>query len=102
MVKLHEMVRVLRSKNAGPFQLTYDLIFDGIESYERAVRSGIFNARDMAARLKRSETEVTVDLYPVGNAIKITVPRIHSSGSVGDTDVFGCQQHAPLMEIEVP
>ena len=34
-------------------------------------------------------------------AIKVSLPRAYSSGSAPDTDVYGCQQHFPLAEIEV-
>ena len=35
-------------------------------------------------------------------AWKATLPRRIPSGAVGDTDVYGAQQHAPLLDIEVP
>jgi hypothetical protein len=25
-----------------------------------------------------------------------------ASGAIGDTDIYGAQQHAPLLEIEIP
>ena len=40
--------------------------------------------------------------YPAGNAFKATIPRLIPSGDVGDTDVYGAQQHAPLLEVEIP
>ena len=46
--KLTELARVIRSKNAGPFELTFDIIFKDAESYERARQSGIFS-RELAA-----------------------------------------------------
>ncbi|MGZ9039111.1 MAG: DUF4387 family protein, partial [Burkholderiales bacterium] len=36
------------------------------------------------------------------NAIKITIPRPIVSGDVNDTDVYGGQQHGPLVDVEVP
>jgi len=38
-------------------------------------------------------------------AIKITVPRRtgeHGSGSAFDRDVYGAQQHGPLVELRIP
>jgi hypothetical protein len=35
-------------------------------------------------------------------AIKFTIYRKAPSGSPGETDVFGCQQYPPLLDIEVP
>ena len=34
--------------------------------------------------------------------IKITYLRDVPSGTVGDRDVYGAQQHAPLMDIDIP
>jgi hypothetical protein len=40
--------------------------------------------------------------FDQGNAFKIAVRRARPSGSVGETDVFGAQQYAPLLDFEVP
>ena len=40
--------------------------------------------------------------YDAANAIKITIPRPTISGDIDDTDVFGGQQHGPLVDVEVP
>ena len=102
MPRLRELVRVLRSKNAGPFQLTYDLLFADRAGFERAERSGLFTVQNVARLLDFSANEVVVVPFPPANAIKITVPRPHPSGSIDDTDIFGCQQHAPLLDLEIP
>ncbi|MBC7294459.1 MAG: DUF4387 family protein, partial [Thermoleophilia bacterium] len=34
--------------------------------------------------------------------LKITLVRPLPSGSVGDTDIYGAQQHAPLLGLLVP
>ena len=39
--------------------------------------------------------------YEVVNSIKITFPRKHISGSLLDNDIYGCQQHVPLANIEL-
>ncbi len=35
-------------------------------------------------------------------AVKITLVRPVVSGSMGDTDVYGGQQHAPLLGLRIP
>ena len=40
--------------------------------------------------------------YDQAYAIKITMKRLIDSGTIGDTDVYGAQQHAPLMNIIIP
>ena len=34
MTKLHELASLIRSKNAGPFQLTIDIMFDDQATYD--------------------------------------------------------------------
>lgn len=101
MTKLRDMVRVLRSKNAGPFQVTFDLLFRDRASFERASQSPVFAREALAGVLRYPPEHISVVVFPPANAIKITVPRAHSSGAVGDTDVYGCQQHAPLLDLDV-
>ena len=40
--------------------------------------------------------------YDPGYAIKFTIYRLTPSGSAGDGDIFGAQQYAPLLDLEVP
>ena len=47
-------------------------------------------------------TDVLFTEFPAGHAFKATIPRAVSSGDVGDTDVYGAQQHAPLLEVDIP
>ena len=42
--RLIELARVIRSKNAGPFELTFDIMFADAEIYERVKRSGVISA----------------------------------------------------------
>ncbi len=102
MPKLRDMVKVLRSKNAGPFMLTFDVLFKTEEQFERAQTSGLFTPERLAPLLKYPQAGIRVFLYPPAWAIKVVVPRRHSSGSVEDSDVFGCQQHAPFLDLEIP
>ncbi len=101
--KLPELARVIRSKNAGPFELTFDIIFKDAETYERAKRSGVFS-RELFAELYRIPVEkvLTFCFFDQAYAVKATIARSVSSGTAGDSDVFGAQQHAPLLELDVP
>ena len=101
-MKLYDMAHVLRSKNSGPFQVTLDILFDDPEKYERVKNSGAITPERIAA-LYRIPVENITDfaMYDPGLGIKITFLREIASGTVGDRDVYGAQQHAPLMEIEI-
>lgn len=103
VVPLHRLAKTIRSKNAGPFFYTFDVIFDDRATYERVRRTGVLT-RELVQRLFGvSPEEITHFIeYDPGNAIKITVRRPVSSGDVGDADLYGCQQYAPLLEVPIP
>ena len=42
-MKLYDIAFVCRSKNAGPFQVTIDLMFKDLESYKKVMDSAVFN-----------------------------------------------------------
>lgn len=101
MTRLADLASVIRSKNAGALLLTLDVIFDDDITYARVRESGAINAQDIAARYGVSDNEVHIIPFDVARAIKITLPRLVPSGAPGDSDVYGAQQHAPLLDIDV-
>ena len=105
MSTLGELADVMRSKNAGPFQVTIDLMFNDAATYRRVRDSGVI-AAGVIAPLYGVETEL-VRIMPFDRvrAIKITLPRrsgAHGSGSAFDRDVYGAQQHGPLVDLAIP
>ena len=99
MKRLIDYAKILRSKNAGPLYITFDLIFESREDMEY-----------VSERLKKeiiSEvygvdiSKISIIEYAVVNSIKITFPRKIISGSLADTDVYGCQQHVPLANVMI-
>ena len=103
MNRLVDLAKVLRSKNSGPFEITLDILFDNPASYHRVADSGAITA-DRICRLYHLEPQdiCNIVFYEKGLGIKITYNRQVSSGTIGDRDVYGAQQHAPLMDILIP
>jgi hypothetical protein len=102
MARLMDLATVIRSKNAGPYEITFDIMFDAPEVYEQVKRTGVLN-RELFARLYHVRPEeVFFTTYDAAYAFKGTLPRRTSAGDVEDTDVYGAQQHTPLLTIEVP
>lgn len=99
MKKLIDYTKILRSKNAGPLFITFDLIFHNIGDMryvsERLTKEQIAKAYGIPAE------KIDIIIYSVVNSIKITFPRENISGSLKDTDIYGCQQHIPLANIEL-
>lgn len=100
---LLDLVTFLFSKNAGPYMVTFDILFKDKESYEIAKKSAIFS-RETFAGLYGVDPESITSVYEFDaiNLIKFTMKRRISSGDYGDRSVFGSQMWAPLMGIEVP
>jgi len=99
--KLTELADVIRSKNSGPYELTFDIIFRDFAVYKKAADSNVFNPAMFALLYGIKETAVMeVINFDPAKAIKITIERPLCSGSLGETDVYGAQQHAPLLDFE--
>lgn len=98
MTRLADVASVIRSKNAGPYELTLDIIFKDRFWYEEALRSELINRSLIAKLYGVSEDDVlNIVAFEPANAIKATIKRSLVSGAVGETDVYGAQQHAPLL-----
>jgi Domain of unknown function (DUF4387) len=102
MTQLHELARLIRSKNAGPFELTVDVMFENQAAYERVVASEMLSTERMAALYQVDPSVVQSFHADVAMAIKISIPRPMASGSVTDTDIFGGQFHSPIVRLEIP
>lgn len=102
-VKIADLATFITSKNAGPFLLTVDVVFSDRETYRRVVQSGAVNA-EAVSKLYGIPIEhiVKVVYFDPANAIKVTFRRPVGSGALGETDVYGAQQHVPLMQYEIP
>ena len=101
-MKLYEKAKILRSKNSGPFEVTLDILFENQQDYND-VKNGNRITKEVIAtlyNLKQKDVHHFV-YFDQALGIKITIARKISSGSPGDRDVYGAQQHAPLMNIDV-
>lgn len=101
--KLVEIAKTIRSKNAGVDKITFDIIFREHADYDLVRNSGALT-RDTVARLYGIPVERISDFveFDPAFAIKFTIYRNRPSGSPGDPDIFGAQQYAPLMDVEIP
>lgn len=105
MATLGELCDVMRSKNAGPFQITIDLMFNDRAVYDRVKASGVIEAAVLAPLYQVEPGLVRIMPFDRVRAIKITVPRRtgdYGSGSAFDRDVYGAQQHGPLVDLQIP
>lgn len=99
---IYEHAHVIRSKNAGPFTLTIDLMFDNAAAYQQVLGSPSFTAERIAELYAVPASQVRICSFERILTIKVTMPRPGSSaGAPGDRDVYGCQQHFPLAGLDL-
>jgi hypothetical protein len=98
---IREAARIIRSKNSGPYELTLDIMFKERRYFD------LFRTRKIidAALIERlycvpAEDILGILYFEPALAVKITMKRRMPSGGVGDGDIYGAQQHAPLLDIE--
>ena len=103
MKRLVDVAAIIRSKNSGPFELTMDVIFTDRDNYEKFLSGKYLNRKTVAALYRIPEKDV-VDIveFPKAMAVKATIIRPLPSGALGERDVYGAQQHVPLMMMELP
>ena len=101
MTKITDIASVIRSKNSGPYELTLDMIFNTFEDYER-VKNGAFINEELICKLYNVTPDKVISIvaFDPAKAIKATIKRPLCSGDLGETDVYGAQQHAPLLGLE--
>jgi hypothetical protein len=92
--------RVIRSKNSGPYELTLDIIFKDKRYFDLFRKRDIVTRKSIAALYRRPVKDVLKLIYfEPAYALKITLRRPIPSGHPGETDIYGAQQHAPLLGI---
>jgi hypothetical protein len=102
MATLGDLAQLIRSKNAGAFMLTFDVMFKEEAVYRRVLASRVLTRQSFAALYKIPEEEVLFFEHDAARAIKISIPRPYIQGDLEDGDTYGGQQHAPLVDLQVP
>lgn len=101
MAKVREVCRHVRSKNAGPFWVTFDLFFDGPENFRKYAMSAALGPR-LFASLYGADADL-VKRIPVEslNMVKISYPRPQPQGWMGERDMHQGQSFARLLNVEI-
>ncbi len=102
MATIASIAQVCKSKNAGPFHLTIDVVFEDKAMFERVRATNVLDAQLFSRLYKVDVDDVQFTIYPAALAFKATVPRKIPAGDFGDSDVYGAQQHAPLLAVDIP
>ncbi|KAK1841957.1 caib baif family enzyme [Colletotrichum chrysophilum] len=104
---LSDISRVLRSKNAGPYEITIDAIFESKSTYDAVKHSGLLSAENVANALNVSPDDIVwMGFFDPALAFKVTIPRFRSgkkapAGSFMENDIHGSQQHLGLSTLRL-
>ena len=95
MARLGNIVRKIRSKNAGPFWLTIDIFCVDSGNFQKVQKA--LSTSVVAALFNEEEANIHQFNIEQLNVIKFSLPRPHIQGTAGDTDMHGAS-YAVLLE----
>jgi hypothetical protein len=95
---LLELCSLIRSKNAGPFELTFDFMCRDEETYRRLCESKMLTTTLFARLFHIDEKDVLLFEHDAALAVKVSIPRPAIQGATEDTDCYGGQQYALVLD----
>ncbi len=101
MATVNDVCRGVRSKNAGPFWVTFDLFFKDRDNFNRYARHPALGAATFE-RLFGTDPKL-VKSFPVEslNMVKISYPRTAPQGGVVERDMHCGQQYVRLLDLDL-
>ncbi|KAL1608232.1 hypothetical protein SLS60_003171 [Paraconiothyrium brasiliense] len=105
---LGDVARVLRSKNAGPYEITFDVMFATGSIFQLVKSSGFLHAAVIAKLNGIREDEVIWSgFFDQALAYKATIPRLCKgkptpNGGFMESDVHGSQKYIGLLKMPLP
>src|SRR5207245_9105994 len=101
MKELWEFTKLIRSKNAGPFELTFDIMFKDADCFDQVMKSGKLSSEAIAELYKVELGQVQFFAIKELLTVKISIPRRVFSGDMRDTDVYDEHIYCPTDWIAV-
>ncbi|WP_415976675.1 DUF4387 domain-containing protein [Rhodococcus sp. 077-4] len=95
---IFDLCSLIRSKNAGPFELTFDFMCRDQSSFDRLVRSSMLTPELFARLFDIDEQRVKLFNHEAALAVKVSIPRPVVQGSLADADCYGGQQYAVVLD----
>ncbi|KAI8679227.1 hypothetical protein NCS57_00199900 [Fusarium keratoplasticum] len=105
---LSDLCRILRSKNAGPYEITIDAIFDSETEYQVIKSSGLLSPTNVSKALGIPKEDIIwMGFFDPAMAFKVTIPRVRSgkkksAGGFMESDIHGSQEHLGLANLKLP
>jgi hypothetical protein len=102
MAKLGELAKIVRSKNAKPFVLTFDIMFPDKKTYDKVRATNVLTADFFGKLFNTPKEKIQMYYYDIVYAIKISMPRPYIQGDIEDGDNYAGQQYGPLVLLDIP
>lgn len=108
MATLSDLASVFRSKNADPFLTTIDIYFPGPAEYHHCRAANVLTTEAVAGAYRIPEEAVYGIFFADAlHVAKVTIYKYAGGdfaglGDPGVGDMFGAQQHVPLLDLPVP
>ena len=105
--RLGQVASIVRSKNSGPFEITFDVFFSDDSTY-KIKAAGILGKRKISELYNVSEDEVIwCGFFDQAFGFKATIPRKRNgrnaaAGGFMEDDIHASTQHMPLMLLPLP
>ena len=96
-----DLATLVRSKNAGPFWLTLDVLCPDDAAYAAIAAPGVLSPERIGRAYRVDPATVRVFRLPHIRAVKVSFPRPVTQGSVHDRDMHAGQQHVPLAQLPI-
>ncbi len=96
-MKLKDAVFILRSKNAGVWHITIDIVFKNKENYEQAKKA---LDKELFKKIYGKKDVQYFECDTI-NTIKVSFLRDKAAGSIDDRDCLGALQYIPLLDVEI-
>jgi hypothetical protein len=97
---LLELCSLIRSKNAGPFVLTFDFMARDESTYAELVEHPLLVPATFAKLYGVAEETVRLQAHATAMAVKVSIPRPVTQGSAGDRDCYGGQYAAAILDAD--
>ena len=94
-----DVAAYVRSKNAGPFWVTIDVICSEAAAYEELCRSNALSPQSIAKLYGIEPGEVLVFHAPQLRVLKVSFPRTVPQGSAHDRDCHAGQYFVALLAL---
>jgi hypothetical protein len=105
---LSDLCHIIRSKNAGPYEITIDAMFSSEADYQAVKDSGLLSPHNVADALGIPEEDIIwIGFFDPAISFKVTIPRVRSgkkksAGGFMENDIHGSQEHMGLASLKLP